>query len=36
MAEYPTVEAAEAVGFSKFLPDVPLPIEHYTSRKYAL
>lgn len=36
MAEYPTVEAAEAAGFSKFLPNVPLPIEHYTSRKYAL
>jgi hypothetical protein len=36
MAEYPTVQAAEAAGFSKFLPKVPLPIEHYTSRKYAL
>jgi hypothetical protein len=36
MAEYPTVDAAEAAGFSKFLPNIPLPIEHYTSRKYAL
>jgi hypothetical protein len=36
MAEYPTVDAAEAAGFSKFLPKIPLPIEHYTSRKYAL
>jgi hypothetical protein len=36
MAEYPTIDAAEAAGFSKFLPNVPLPIEHYTSRKYAL
>ncbi|HLX26689.1 MAG TPA: hypothetical protein VKR05_06825 [Candidatus Cybelea sp.] len=36
MAEYPTVAAAEAAGFTKFLPGVPLPIEHYTSRRYAL
>jgi hypothetical protein len=36
MAEYPTVQAAEAAGFKKFLPRIPLPIEHYTSRQYAL
>ncbi len=36
MAEYPTVEAAEAAGFAKFLPRIPLPIEHYTNRTYAL
>ncbi|MEO7202096.1 MAG: hypothetical protein ABI431_05010 [Candidatus Tumulicola sp.] len=36
IAEYPTVDLAEAGGFSKFLPNVPLPVEHYTSRKYAL
>jgi hypothetical protein len=36
MAEYPSVASAEAAGFSKFLPNVALPIEHYTSRKYAL
>lgn len=36
MLEYPTVEAAERAGFVKFLPGVPLPIEHYTNRAYAL
>ncbi len=36
MAEYPTVEAAEKAGFHKFLPRIPLPIEHYTNRAYAL
>jgi mono/diheme cytochrome c family protein len=36
MAQYPTVAAAESAGFAKFLPNVPLPIEHYTSRKWAL
>jgi hypothetical protein len=36
MTEYPTVQAAEAAGFTKFLPRVPLPIEHYTSRRYAI
>ncbi|HEY1429854.1 MAG TPA: hypothetical protein VGF18_09795 [Candidatus Tumulicola sp.] len=36
MAEYPTVTAAEAAGFSKFLPRIPLPIEHYTSRRNAI
>jgi hypothetical protein len=36
MAQYPTVQAAEAAGFKKFLPRIPLPIEHYTSRQYAL
>jgi hypothetical protein len=36
MAEYPTVQAAEADGFTKFLPRIPLPIEHYTKREYAL
>ncbi len=36
MAQYPTVDAAEKAGFKKFLPNIPLPIEHYTSRAYAL
>ncbi|HEY2554271.1 MAG TPA: hypothetical protein VGI15_03395 [Candidatus Cybelea sp.] len=36
MAEYPTVEAAEKGGFKKFLPKIPLPIEHYTNRSYAV
>jgi hypothetical protein len=36
MALYPTVEAAEAAGFSKFLPSVPLPVEHYTNDAYAI
>ncbi|HEX3368592.1 MAG TPA: hypothetical protein VHS56_03370 [Candidatus Cybelea sp.] len=36
MAEYPTVEAAEKAGFKKFLPKIPLPIEHYTNRSYAV
>ncbi|HMD02869.1 MAG TPA: cytochrome c [Candidatus Baltobacteraceae bacterium] len=36
MAAYPTVADAERAGFTKFLPGVPLPIEHYTSRAYAL
>jgi mono/diheme cytochrome c family protein len=36
MAQYPTVAAAEQGGFVKFLPHIPLPIEHYTSRAYAV
>lgn len=36
MAKYPTVEAAEKAGFTKFLPTLELPIEHYTNRDYAL
>jgi hypothetical protein len=36
MAQYPTVQAAESAGFKKFLPRIPLPIEHYTNREYAL
>ncbi|HEX4012769.1 MAG TPA: hypothetical protein VHX17_02630 [Candidatus Cybelea sp.] len=36
MAEYPTVEAAEKAGFKKFLPNLQLPIEHYTKRSYAV
>jgi hypothetical protein len=36
MAEYPTVQAAEDAGFTKFLPRIPLPIEHYTKREYAI
>lgn len=35
MAEYPTVDAAQAAGYAKFLPGVSLPIEHYTNRRYA-
>ncbi len=36
MAHYPTVEAAEAAGFTKFLPGVELPIEHYSNDDYAM
>jgi hypothetical protein len=36
MAQYPTVDAAERAGFKKFLPGIPLPIEHYTNAAYAL
>ncbi len=36
MAQYPTVEAAQAAGFAKFLPRIPLPIEHYTNRQNAV
>lgn len=36
MSRYPTVESAQAAGFYKFLPGIPLPIEHYTNRAYAL
>lgn len=36
MARYPTAEAAEQAGFKKFLRGIPLPIEHYTNRTYAL
>ena len=36
MAEYPTAADAERAGFTKFLPNVPLPIEHYTSRANAV
>jgi hypothetical protein len=35
MAQYPTTADAERAGFSKFLPRVPLPIEHYTNRANA-
>jgi len=35
MAQYPTVDAAERAGFKKFLPGIPLPIEHYTNGAYA-
>jgi hypothetical protein len=35
MARYPDVAAAERAGFRKFLPGVPLPIEHYTSAAFA-
>ncbi len=35
MARYPDVAAAEQGGFKKFLPGIPLPIEHYTSAAYA-
>jgi hypothetical protein len=36
MADYPTVDAAEKAGFKKFLPAIPLSIEHYTNRSYAV
>jgi hypothetical protein len=36
MADHPTVEAAEKAGFKKFLPAIPLSIEHYTNRSYAV
>jgi hypothetical protein len=36
MAQYPTVDAAQKAGFKKFLPNITLPIEHYTSRAYAM
>jgi hypothetical protein len=36
MTEYPSVHSAEEAGFNKFLPSIPLPIEHYTNRKYAI
>jgi hypothetical protein len=36
MAQYPTVDAAEKAGFKKFLPNIPLPIEHYTNHSYAV
>jgi hypothetical protein len=35
MAQYPTVDAAEAAGFTKFLSSVKLPIEHFTNKAYA-
>ncbi|HEY2475911.1 MAG TPA: hypothetical protein VGI19_14070 [Candidatus Cybelea sp.] len=35
MAEYPTAAAAEKAGFTKFIPKVPLPIEHYVNKEYA-
>jgi hypothetical protein len=35
MAQYPTTADAERAGFAKFLPRVPLPIEHYTNRANA-
>ena len=35
MARYPDVAAAEQAGFKKFLPGIPLPIEHYTSAAFA-
>lgn len=36
MARYPTVTDAERDGFKKFLPGVPLPVEHYTKDAWAL
>ncbi|MBC5809592.1 MAG: cytochrome c [Candidatus Eremiobacteraeota bacterium] len=36
MAQYPTPADAERAGFKKFLPGVPLPVEHYTSGTFAL
>jgi hypothetical protein len=36
MADYPTVDAAEKAAFKKFLPAIPLSIEHYTNRSYAV
>ena len=36
MADYPTADAAEKAGFKKFLPAIPLSIEHYTNRSYAV
>ena len=36
MARYPTVQAAEAAGFTKYLPSVRLPIEHFTNDTYAM
>ncbi|MFY9738195.1 MAG: hypothetical protein WAK11_03995, partial [Candidatus Cybelea sp.] len=36
MADYPTVDAAEKGGFKKFLPAIPLSIEHYTNRGFAV
>src|SRR5271166_3817152 len=36
MTHYPTVAEAEKAGFEKFLPGIPLPIEHYTNRDYAI
>ncbi|MFN2460038.1 MAG: hypothetical protein ABR591_05070 [Candidatus Velthaea sp.] len=35
MKRWPDVAAVEAAGFKKFLPGVPLPIEHYTNDRYA-
>jgi cytochrome c553 len=35
VAQYPTTADAERAGFQKFLPRVPLHIEHYTNRAYA-
>jgi hypothetical protein len=35
MTRYPDVAAAERAGFRKFLPGIPLPIEHYTSAEFA-
>lgn len=35
MAEYPTAAGAEKAGFTKFIPKVPLPIEHYVNKEYA-
>jgi hypothetical protein len=36
MARYPTVADAERDGFKKFLPNVPLPTEHFTKDAWAL
>ena len=36
MADYPTADAAEKAGFKQFLPAIPLSIEHYTNRSYAV
>ncbi len=36
MARYPAVADAERDGFKKFLPNVPLPTEHFTKDAWAL
>ena len=36
MARYPTVEAVEAAGFTKYLPSVKLPLEHFTNDAWAM
>jgi mono/diheme cytochrome c family protein len=36
VAKYANVADAERDGYAKFLPNIPLPIEHYTNGKYAI
>jgi mono/diheme cytochrome c family protein len=36
MTKYADVKTAEADGYTKFLPGIPLPTEHFTSRSNAL